>query len=254
MAISLADTPNTYAADAGKSLPFQVGERLVYEISWSGFIGGEAIIQINGQVQREDARVLLINTTARSTGLLRLLYPIEDVSLSYFDIDNLRSCGADVHITENNYKKHAEITFDHKKNIATYKTNEETPQEYPITKNTNDAFSALYAFRAMRDRIKIGESMSLPVFDDRKQHELIIKVLRQEKVSLARGSVNTIVATFFLESGGLFQQKGEMTVWFSDDAAFAPIKIKANASIGTFYITLKEWSGVTLQVVPFKTR
>ncbi len=241
-------------AEAIQPVSFQAGERLVYEIAWSGFIGGEAVIQINGQTVRDGNRVLLISTAARSTGLAHALYPVEDLSLSYFDTDNLRSYGADIHITENNYKKHTEITFDHKRGVAIYKVDGGEPQEYPIAPNTNDAFSVIYAFRVMRDRAKIGEAITLPVFDDRKQHDLVIKTIRKEKIVLKNGSVNTLMATFFLESGGLFQVKGDMIIWFSDDAAFVPIKIKASAPIGEFAMLLKEWSGVNFKITPLGAR
>lgn len=250
IAIVLAGGSSVYAANTSQPVPFQVGEKLIYEISWSGFVGGEAVIQINGQTVRDGNRVLLISTAARSTGLARALYPVEDLSLSYFDIDNLRSYGADVRIKENNYKKHTEITFDHKRGIAIYQVDDGEPQKYPIAPNTNDAFSAIYAFRALRDQAKIGESITLPVFDDRKQHDVIIKTVRKEKIMLKNGSVNTLVATFLLESGGLFQVKGDMTIWFSDDAAFVPIKIKASAPIGEFTMLLKEWSGVNFKITP----
>ncbi|MEK7647375.1 MAG: DUF3108 domain-containing protein [Patescibacteria group bacterium] len=254
IAVMLVGSSSAYAANTSQPASFQTGERLVYEIAWSGFIGGEAVIQINGQTTRDGNRVLLISTAARSTGLARALYPVEDTSLSYFDIDNLRSYGADIHITENNYKKHTEITFDHKRGIAIYKVDGGEPQEYPIAPNTNDAFSAIYAFRVLRNQAKIGESVSLPVFDDRKQHDLIIKTIRKEKIMLKNRSVDTLMTTFFLESGGLFQVKGDMTIWFSDDAAFAPIKIKASAPIGEFTMLLKEWSGVNFKIAPFRTQ
>lgn len=254
IAVILVNSSSVYATNANQPASFQVGERLVYEITWSGFVGGEAVIQISGQTARDGNRVLLIGTAARSTGLARALYPVEDLSLSYFDIDNLRSYGVDIRITENNYKNHTEITFDHKRGIAIYKAGNEKPQEYPIAPNTNDAFSAIYAFRAMRDRAKIGELITLPVFDDRKQHDLIIKIVRKEKIMFKNGSVNTLMATFFLESGGLFQIKGDMTIWFSDDATFVPIKIKASAPIGEFTMLLKEWNGVNFKITPLGAR
>ncbi|MBI4665050.1 MAG: DUF3108 domain-containing protein [Nitrospinae bacterium] len=233
-----------------KNLPFDIGERLVYDVSWMGIKGGEAFLYIKNQLEMADSTVFAVNLIARSTGWLRTFYKVDDHSFSYFDAVNIRSLGVDIKISEGDYRKSKVIEFDHKRNVAIYKVDNDKPEEYPAYHNSHDSFSALYAFRSMRDKIKIGESVMIPVFDDRKKYELEIKTLRKERITLDSGAmIDTVVVEPQLKSEGIFQRRGSMTVWFSDDKVFAPVQVKSKIVIGAFYARLREWRGADINVI-----
>lgn len=233
------------AGEDAKHLPFGAGERLVYDITWMGVHGGEAVLRA-----WDDGPVLTVSFVARSIGWVRSLYRVDDNSLSFFDTAALRSGGVDIRISEGSYTKRKRIEFDHGRGVAIYRVDDEEPKEYPIDPGTHDAFSVMYAYRAARERVRVGEELIFPVFDDRKKYALRIHALRRERILLKGGYVNTVVAEPSLMSEGIFQRRGKMTIWFSDDKAFAPVMMRSKIILGSFWATLREWSGADINFVP----
>jgi hypothetical protein len=215
-----------------------------------GILGGSAALGAREAEGRSGSSGVTIYLEAKSVGWVRSLYRVDDTSLSFFDTSNLRSDGVDIRISEGGYKKHKKIDFDHQRGLAYYSVDGEKPQEYQIDPGTLDAFSVLFAYRAALSRVKVGETLSFPVFDDRKKYLLRIQALRKERIRAAGGYVDTIVVEPELLSEGIFQRRGKMTIWFSDDGAFAPVMMRSKVVLGSFYATVKQWSGVKITVIP----
>ncbi|MBI5816082.1 MAG: DUF3108 domain-containing protein [Nitrospinae bacterium] len=236
-------------ADAAPRIPFSPGERFTYDVTWMGILGGEASLSINDKTG-SGGRLYSIDLLARSVGWVRSLYKVDDQSSSIFDVDNMRSNGVDIRISEGNYRKRKVIEFDHAKSVARYSVDGEEPKEYKIDPATFDSFSVMYAFRAMKDKIKVGQTLEIPVFDDRKKYELKIQAVRKERIRIRQGLVDTIVVEPQLKTEGIFQRRGKMTIWFSDDNAFAPVMMKSKIIFGAFYATLRDYSGARIDIVP----
>jgi hypothetical protein len=240
------------AAEGAKRLPFAAGERFVYDIEWMGILGGEAVLGVRNDGAPGVASALTVYMEARSVGWVHTLYKVDDNSLSFFDAAGLQSMGVDIRISENSYTKRKRIDFDHARGVAIYRVDRDEPKEYPIEPGTLDAFSVMYAFRAAHDRVKVGEELSFPLFDDRKKYMLKIRALRKERILVKGGYVDTIVAEPELKSEGIFQRRGTMTIWFSDDKAFAPVMMKSKVVFGSFWATLREYSGADITIIPIE--
>lgn len=236
--------------EEARPLPFGAGERLVYDITWMGIHGGEAVLRARDDSPADGGSILTVNLVARSVGWVRSLYRVDDNSISFFNTTALRSGGVDIRISEGSYTKRKRIEFDHGRGVAIYRVDDEEPKEYPIDPGTLDAFSVMYAYRAARDRVRVGEELSFPVFDDRKKYALRIHALRRERLLVKGGYVDTVVVEPSLMSEGIFQRRGKMTIWFSDDKAFAPVMMRSKIILGSFWATLREWSGAEINVVP----
>ena len=238
------------ALEGAKHLPFSAGERLVYDITWMGILGGDAVLETRDDSPAGGGSILTVNLVAKSIGWVRSLYSVDDNSLSFFDDAALQSEGVDIRISENSYTKRKRIEFDHGRDVAIYRVDDEEPKEYPIDPGTLDSFSVMYAYRAAHERVRVGEELSFPVFDDRKKYTLRIHALRRERILVKGGYVDTVVAEPSLMSEGIFQRRGKMTIWFSDDKAFAPVMMRSKIILGSFWATLKEWSGAQITVIP----
>lgn len=252
LAFLFAWPPHAAAGGGAKSLPFKAGERFAYDITWMGILGGEAVLGARNDAAQGAPAPLTVYLDARSVGWVHTLYTVDDRSLSFFDTAALHSSGVDIRISENSYTKRKRIDFDHARGVATYRVDNDEPKEYPIDPGTLDAFSVMYAYRAARERVKVGEELSFPVFDDRKKYMLKIRALRKERILVKGGYVDTIVAEPSLMSEGIFQRRGKMTIWFSDDEAFAPVMMKSKVILGSFWATLREWSGADIRIIPIE--
>lgn len=248
-AIAIFHSPAA-AVDGAKPLPFAAGERFAYDITWMGILGGEAVLGVRNDGPQGSVSPLTVYLEARSVGWVHTLYTVDDRSVSFFDTSSLYSGGVDIRISENSYTKRKRIDFDHGRGVAIYRVDNDAPKEYPIDPGTLDAFSVMYAYRAAYQQVKVGEELSFPVFDDRKKYLLKIRALRKERILVKGGYVDTIVAEPELLSEGIFQRRGKMTIWFSDDKAFAPVMMKSKVLLGSFWATLREWNGADIKVVP----
>jgi hypothetical protein len=241
------------AGEGAKPLPFAAGERFAYDIQWMGILGGEAVLGVRNDAPSGNGSMLTVYLEAKSVGWVHTLYTVDDRSLSFFDTVGLQSSGVDIRISENSYTKRKRIDFDHGRGVAVYRVDKDEPKEYPIDPGTLDAFSVMFAYRAAHERVKVGEMLSFPIFDDRKKYMLKIRALRKERILVKDGYIDTIVAEPELMSEGIFQRRGKMTIWFSDDKAFAPVMIKSQVVFGSFWAILKEWSGVDIKIIPVET-
>lgn len=249
--IASASAADPEARASSHPLPFSEGERLVYDISWMGITGGEGVLEVKDTIMSRGVPAYVIEVVGRSVDWLGNLYPIEDRTFSYFDIKNRRSQKVVIKISEGSYRKLKVIGFDQENHVATYKVDDDPPEEFEIEPDTQDAFSVLYAFRTMRDEIKVGEAVSLPLFDDKKQYRLKINILRKERVSLPQGMVDTIVVEPKLKTEGVFRHRGKMTIWFTDDERLIPVIMSSKIFIGSIYATLRDYSGTEVSFIPY---
>ena len=67
-----------------------------------------------------------------------------------------------------------------------------------------------------------------------------VKVLRREQVTVPAGTFHCIVVEPALKFEGLFQQKGKITLWLTDDVRRVPVLIKSQIVIGTIDIVLRD--------------
>jgi hypothetical protein len=254
LALAIVPLCHSHAVAGGgaKPLPFAAGERFVYDVTWMGILGGEAVLGVRNDGAPGVASMLTTYLEAKSVGWVHKLYPVDDRSLSFFDTVGLHSGGVDIWISENTYTKHKRIDFDHARAVAIYRVDKDEPKEYPIDPGTLDAFSIMYAYRAAHERVKVGEELSFPIFDDRKKYMLKIRALRKERILVKGGYVDAIVAEPGLLSEGIFQRRGKVTIWFSDDKAFAPVMMKSQVVFGSFWAILREWNGADIKVVPIE--
>jgi hypothetical protein len=247
--VSVCHSP-ALAGEGAKPLPFAAGERFEYDITWMGVLGGEAVLGVRNDGAPGLTPPLTVYLEARSVGWVHTLYTVDDRSLSFLDTVGMQSAGVDIRISENSYTKRKRIDFDHGRGVAIYRVDKDEPKEYPIDPGTLDAFSVMYAYRAAHERVRVGEELSFPIFDDRKKYMLKIRALRKERILVKGGYVDTIVAEPELLSEGIFQRRGKMTIWFSDDKAFAPVMMKSKVVFGSFWATLRDWSGADIKIIP----
>jgi len=234
-----------------ENLPFKPGERVTYDVSWMGVVGGEGILEVTEKIDYKGRAVFVIEVVGRSIGFVRKLYRVEDHTFSLFDIGNLCSQRMEVKIAEGGYKKIKTIEFDHVRRIATYKVDDDDPEEFEIVPGSLDSFSALYALRAMRGKLRVGESIYIPIFEDRKKYDLEIKVLRKERIRLSQGMVDTLVIKPLLKTEGVFQRRGKMTLWLSDNKSLIPVKVQSKIMIGSFIAKIRDYKGVDINFIPY---
>jgi hypothetical protein len=86
-----------------------------------------------------------------------------------------------------------------------------------------------------------GQSISIANHTDGKNYPLIVKVLGRERVKVDAGEFDCIVVEPILRGPGVFQQKGRLTVWLTDDHRRMPVLMKSKVVIGHVAAILKSY-------------
>ncbi|OQX58691.1 hypothetical protein B5M50_04005 [candidate division KSB1 bacterium 4484_219] len=102
--------------------------------------------------------------------------------------------------------------------------------------------SALYYVRT-QDLI-VGTSIAVDNYASGKIYPLEVKVLRRERVKVPAGVFDCIVVKPILKSTGIFQQKGSLKVWLTDDRRRMPVLMKSEIVIGSIVAELTDYKGV----------
>jgi hypothetical protein len=242
---------------AAASLPFALGEKLTYSITWAAFEAGEvtATLQRTANDPHDDYEAV---TTARSHGFASLLYNLNDEFRSRFNPDSACSEGISKQVAEGRRRKRTEIVFDSARKVAILdERNLAKPREPPkhaeedIPVCVQDVVSAFYYLRGQP--MRVGDRIRVPVNDGSKTTDVIVEVQAREEVDtpLGRRFAFRLEPTVF---GSLYNRKGRMLIWFSDDAQRLPLRIKAIISVGAITGTLKSVTSVPATVGLFSPR
>lgn len=220
----------------GSAEALTVPERLVYDLTWTGIKAGTATQEI---VPDRDG--LKIVSTARSADWIDLFFPIEDRIETTLSGSASSILGTPrnyrMKIREGRHRRDKEIVFRSEEAKAYY-TDHLSGQKaiIPITARTYDIYSGFYLFRFAR--LEVGKSVYVTILDGKEVWELEIKVLKKEKLKTKFGDVNTFLLKPQVRSEGVFENKGEVSIWITDDDRRLPVKLQAKVMIGSIVATL----------------
>jgi hypothetical protein len=225
-----------------KALPFEPGERLNYDVTWSIFAAGTVSATL-GREGQESKDNYTVNTTAQSQGFVSLLFSVQNEFRSFFNPRTLCSERISKKINEGRRHKETEIVFDSKRKRAILEERDLTKPNEPLKHAENeipncveDVVTAFYYLR--RQDFQIGKPLHLPVNDGSKTYDVTLDVQAREGIQTPLGNRSAIRVEPKVFSG-LFKRKGRMLVWFSDDDQHLPLRIKFMIAVGPITATLK---------------
>ena len=240
---ALLEDPQDY------SVPFQEGERLLYEINWKpiflipAFKAGELSLSIKDSHYNERP-VYTISAAASSVGLLSTVSGLEvrDRIESDIDHETFRSYRILRQSRRNERKRDLEVLFDYDKDsisVRELNTEVEPPLEIRheeiqgIPGPVADILSVFYVARLRS--LRPGDSYSIHLNDRGKIKPVTIQVQGREKVTTAIGSFDSVKISTV---DGLFGNGGDFRIWYSTDRLRVPVKFEADVKFGKVYGTV----------------
>ncbi len=213
-----------------------VPEKLIYNLAWSGINVGTATQEIT-----ETRGVHRIISTARSNDWLALFFPVEDRIESTLLKDGAPFPGVTQHyrmqIREGKHRRDREISFDQRSRKALYLDHLSGEKaEVPLGANTYDIYASFYYARYAT--LEVGKPFYVTVLDGREPDVIEVQVLRKEKIGTILGRVNTIVIKPLVKPKGVFEGKGSVLIWLTDDARRIPVKVQTKVKVGSVTATL----------------
>ena len=234
---------------------YREGERLVYDVTWLGIKAGSSTLEARGMVSVNGQQAYHLVTTAQSSPVISKFFRVDDRSESYLAPESMRTLRFEKHLREGRYRHNSQTFFDHEKGVATFRyldfgqvprtiTRVEEAerygkyviQEFPVVPGALDELSVLYYVRTLP--LTTGTMTQAKIFASRKNWDLDVKVLDRETLETVVGRRETIVVEPLLRFEGIFQQKGRVIVWITDDPERIPVQMKSEVGIGSFVATL----------------
>ena len=222
-------SPDALPEEAASNPPHSVTamrERLYFRIYWLGIYVGHATIEAvhsNG--------VVTITSSAHSAPFLSVLYKVEDFAESR--MMNGMPFQFRIKQHEGRYRSDKETIFDlPNRKITFFNYLKNTKDEHTIADlQVWDVLSGFYYLRTQI--LEVGKTIFIDVFDSNKFLSVAVYVLGKERiVTPERGAVDTVKIKPVLHSDGLFQKKGDVFVWLTDDESKVPVKVETEVPVG----------------------
>ncbi len=221
------------------------GEVLDYEIAYGFMTAGNARMQV---VAKKDSTHLDLITTAWNNGFFESMYKVADTIRTVVQRQGLRP----LYLRKSNHEGsyHAATTIVFKKDLGTIHLSDTVFKEPGVIKRSTDTsvsydgdyhniLSSLYKVRMMY--LQPGKSEYLLAVSGKKKYTLKVICHRRETVTVPAGTFPCLVVEPFLQGDGIFQAKGSLTIWLSDDARRIPVLMKSKIAVGSIRAELTHW-------------
>ena len=217
---------------------FSAGERLTYLISWSNIIdAGTAVMEVKEEKQTDGKKVYRLVSTARSSGLVSKFYKVNDTIESIIDPEQLYSLSYRLDQSHGKRKKKREMTFNQAEGTVVIVDADGRQDTYNTPPGILDPLSSLYYARTRQDFI-VGKPIFIDVDEDGKNWAVEVQTIGREKIKTSFGKFNTIKVKTYPRYEGVFQHKGEIYIWFTDDERKIPVLMQSQITIGSIMATL----------------
>ena len=216
--------PDTSAV---KTVPYAVGEELVFHAKFGALPASKARMRVDG-IDTVHGRRAYHVVFSLDGGIP--FFRVHDRYESWIDVETLSSLRHKQEISEGRYKR--TTIYEIYPERAEFQKNDEAPQ--PSVSNPLDDGSFIYAVRAAG--IRVGETQRDDRYFRPDRNPVVLTGLREESVTVGAGTFMTTVVRPVIKSGGIFAENGEAQVWFTNDDRRLPVQVKTK--FAKFSLTL----------------
>ena len=221
-------------------VPFGENELLTFAIQYGLIYAGEATLEVRNVAELDSVKAYHIISTARTSSAFDHVFKVRDRHDSFIDYENLFSLSFEKHLREGKFKRDEKVVFDQKNHLAIY-----PDKKVAIPPNTQDFLSALYHARTLP--LEVGQAIAMANHTGGKNYPIYIKVLRRERVKVPAGEFDCLVVEPVLQTSSIFEHKGKLTIWITDDTVKMPVLLRSKVVIGSFEAALKEYRLTTAE-------
>ncbi len=220
------------------SYTFPSRQTLNFTVDWRVFTAGTATFHTEqqGSVQK-------ITATADTGGNVNMLFPVIDKFQSGFDTHTGCSTGFSKQLSEGRRKVTSDLAFDYqqgKQNEVTHNLVKGTTANHQanVPACVQDSLSAIF-YVASRPLV-VGQTVRFPLADSMRTVTVTMKVEAKEEIKTPAGTFQTIRVQPTAEEG-IVKNRGNIWIWYTDDARHIPVQIRARLFFGTITFHLQSY-------------
>lgn len=232
---------------------FKKGESLKFRLHYGFFNASYASLNLEEEVLN-DQKVYKATAIAKTTGIARLFFKVDDIYETYFNKTLVRPLKSKRNIYEGGYTKNVEINYDYSNYVANVNDIKNSKlSSVSVQENVQDLISTFYFLRNHFDieSLKTNDFIRIIIFFDAENYNFRMQFLGMEDVKTKFGIVNCFKFRPYIESGRVFKDNESLTLWVSNDKNKIPIKVEAGLRVGSIEADLDEFRGLKF---PFKIK
>jgi hypothetical protein len=210
-------------------------QTLRYEAEYRFWTAGVATLRVERNGNQEH-----ISGTADSTGVVALLFRVQDRFNSYFNAQTLCSSKLVKHTEEGSHGRDTSITFDYSRGKAVLeehnlKLNQSKHTENDIPGCVTDVMSGILYVASLP--LQQGATYSFALNDGGKTVTINAHVEGKERIKTPAGTFQTIRVG---PEGdySVLKDRGRIWIWYSDDQRHLPVQMRAKLLWGTLTVYL----------------
>ena len=210
-------------------------QTLSYSVDWRVFPAGTATFHLQAQGDTEN-----VAATAASIGAVYLLFPVADSYTGTFD----RTTGCSHEYTKQIHEGYRRLTG---KLTMDYVQHEQVLSEKnlgsgiskklsaPIPNCVTDVLSGIFYLAAQP--LQVGHDVAFPLADGGHVVAVTAKVEAHEQVITPAGTFSTVRVQPTADAG-VVKNRGNIWIWYTDDARHLPVQVRAHLFWGTITLRL----------------
>lgn len=215
---------------------FPNGDTLHYQGEWRFIDAGVATLKIEQSGGQNH-----IAGTADSSGVVAMLYRVQDRLNSYSDASKLCSNKVVKHTEEGSRQRETVVTYDYRRGKAVLeerdlKDNQQKRTESDIPGCVTDMISGILYVASLP--LQPGDTYTFPVNDGSKTVTAQAHVEAREEIKTPAGTFKAVRVGPEGDSGALLKNKGRIWIWYSDDDRHLPIQIRVKLFWGVVNVYL----------------
>jgi hypothetical protein len=219
---------------------FQPGEKVEYLIHYGPLNAGLATAELMRSAYK-GTLCYHARAMARTTGLADKLFKVLDTYEGYFDSISLLPVKSVRDVSEGRYKRHDEVTYDHKNRKATSVRS----GIHDIPPDIMDMTTVFYSMRNIDfDTMSPGQVIKINTFFDDDLFPFDIRYMGKEDIKVRERTYRCIKLVPYVEPGRIFESENDMTIWLSDDMNQIPVCVRFDLIVGAFKCDLLSYSGL----------
>ena len=226
-------------------MPFDVGEKLNYDIRYVGVTAGYFNTEVMPFKVVNDRKVYHFQAHAKTVKLFELVYRVNDLLESFWDEEGAFSHRFTMDLDESKQTRKLIELYDYDKKKSFFwnridhvqKGFSEQKEQYDIALWSQDPISSLYYLRIAPLPKDPNQEFRFPIILDGKPWEGVIHFLGKERVYAGGRYFESNVYKLENYQNGEVKNK-DNKVWISDDEHRYVLRVEAKIKVGSFAVAL----------------
>ncbi len=231
----------------GQEIPYRPGEKATYYVRYGPVTGGYATFELKQDTFR-GREVLHSYFDAHTIGIADVLFSIKDIYECYIDPVSELPLLSIRNVKEGRYRRYNTVYFDRstRKDSAILTSN--LTGKHITQKDMHDVISFFYAFRknwlAKNYQFKKNEVITIKTWFTDELYPISLVYVGIDEVKTKFGKIRCYKFNPVTEVGRLFKTNEDVSIWFSADKNYLPVKVRFDIFVGAFTAELLTYEGL----------